>query len=149
MVFKSFMFCNGKDGTEHYPQIYHHKALHQLATGGNPHLSIYVIIPPNDNNLIGICQHSSHNPHQIAKIKMTIKIVFSLFDTWNQRMAITTLDACSITYPHIWTWCNYIFSCDYTYYTINITWLQPLCVCVSSLVSQLHTPGENICLWLQ
>jgi len=58
-------------------------------------------------------------------------------------MAITTFDACSITYPHTWTWCNYIFSCNYTYYTINITWLQPLCVCVSSLDSQLHTPDKT------
>lgn len=64
--------------------------------------------------------------------------------TWNQRMAITTLEACSITYPHIWIWCNYIFSCDYTYYTINISWLQPLSVCVSSFVSQLQAPREHM-----
>jgi hypothetical protein len=72
------MFCNGKVGTKHYPQIYHHKALHQLPTGAIPHLSIKVIIPPNDNNLIRICQDSSHNPYQIAKIKMTIKTMFFL-----------------------------------------------------------------------
>jgi len=56
------MFCNGKEGTKHYPQIYHHNALHQLPTGGNPHLSLNVIFPPHDNNLTDIVKilHIAH-----------------------------------------------------------------------------------------
>jgi hypothetical protein len=42
------------------------------------HTSLNVIFPPNDNNVTRHCQDSSHKPHQIAKIKMTIKIVFSV-----------------------------------------------------------------------